>query len=124
MVSLLAGKPNADTFPFESITLKLKPPSSETLTISGADLDEGLQYGMTAGLPRLVAWLEAFQSQEHGRGRPAEEGWRVSVGVGSQDLLAKVRRRLQPQCPLHALSPDVPRLDRRWRFGPARNARV
>lgn len=96
MVSLLAGKPNADTFPFESITLKLKAPSSETLSIDGDDLDEALQYGMTAGLPRLVQWLEAFQSEVQGRGKGSDEGWRVTIGVGSQDLISKVRLAFPP----------------------------
>lgn len=81
MISFLAGKPNPATFPFESITLNLKPPldgssaasatagtanghanghsngsapSGGSVTISGKELDEALQYGATAGLPALV----------------------------------------------------------------------
>lgn len=78
MISFLAGKPNPSTFPFESITMKLKPalgaaggggpaathaatsngkleePGAQTITISGKVLDEALQYGATAGLPSLV----------------------------------------------------------------------
>ncbi|KAJ7721804.1 hypothetical protein B0H16DRAFT_1699510 [Mycena metata] len=65
MISLLAGRPNSSTFPFESITLKLKPtlaglPSATegadplTLTIENEDLNEALQYGMTPGAPRLL----------------------------------------------------------------------
>lgn len=71
MISFLAGKPNAATFPFESITLNLKSPvpfqhasdngkangHSEEITsidISGPELDEALQYGATSGLPALI----------------------------------------------------------------------
>lgn len=66
MISFLAGKPNPSTFPFESITMKIKPgvqgqgesePSSSQpheLTITGDRLAEALQYGATAGLPGLV----------------------------------------------------------------------
>lgn len=68
MISFLAGKPNPSTFPFESITMKIKPgvqgqeesashaaPSlPHEITISGDRLAEALQYGATAGLPGLV----------------------------------------------------------------------
>lgn len=70
MISFLAGKPNPSTFPFESITINLKPSlplpgqtnghtngssaSTESVTIDGADLAEALQYGPTSGYPRLV----------------------------------------------------------------------
>lgn len=70
MISFLAGKPNPTTFPFESITINLKPSltlpgetnghtngssaEAESVTIDGADLAEALQYGPTSGFPRLV----------------------------------------------------------------------
>lgn len=66
MISFLAGKPNPSTFPFESITMKIKPgvqghdesaastSQPHEITISGDRLAEALQYGATAGLPGLV----------------------------------------------------------------------
>lgn len=97
-VSFLAGKPNPSTFPFEKVTLHLKPPLENapevaldnglpaangnghaiksdgaggvTLEIKGADLDEALQYGPTAGLPRLVTFLTEFASVVHNRPVP------------------------------------------------------
>lgn len=74
MISFLAGKPNPSTFPFESITMKIKPgvqgqeehaaesgssnangaSRPHEITISGDRLAEALQYGATAGLPALV----------------------------------------------------------------------
>ncbi|GAA5938611.1 hypothetical protein JCM10213_006980 [Rhodosporidiobolus nylandii] len=90
MVSLLAGKPNAATFPFRSIKVELKPiiPGDpvEELVVESAALEEGLQYGPTAGLGALVKWLENLQEVRHKR---AKGEWRVSVGSGSQDLINK-----------------------------------
>ncbi|KAJ7718459.1 pyridoxal phosphate-dependent transferase [Mycena metata] len=96
IISLLAGRPNSSTFPFESITLKLKPtlaglpPATAgadpfTLTIEGEDLNEALQYGMTPGAPRLLDWLTNFQTHVHKR---VQDGsWKVNVGSGSQELI-------------------------------------
>lgn len=116
MVSFLAGKPNADTFPFSAIRVDLKPvvrqnlqlathgalrpkltlaftqvPGDpvETLTIEADALSEGLQYGATAGLPSLNKWLENLQETRHKR--PKDGSWRLSLGSGSQDLINKVR---------------------------------
>ncbi|KAJ1035396.1 hypothetical protein NDA13_000812 [Ustilago tritici] len=99
MVSLLSGKPNSDTFPFQKITLELKPEVGETgkvetVSIEGSDLDIALQYSATSGLPKLVDWIENFQSKVHKRprvkeGKRAGEVWRCSFGNGSQDLLTK-----------------------------------
>lgn len=69
MISFLAGKPNPSTFPFESITMKIKPgvqgqddsaagtngvSQPHEISITGDRLAEALQYGATAGLPGLV----------------------------------------------------------------------
>lgn len=98
MVSLLSGKPNSSTFPFQRILLELKPSlhpdgKTETVAIEGEDLDIALQYSATSGLPKLVDWIEAFQSRVHSRPRvksgAAGEVWRCSFGNGSQDLLTK-----------------------------------
>ncbi|KAJ7485806.1 pyridoxal phosphate-dependent transferase [Mycena latifolia] len=98
MISLLAGKPNPSTFPFETLTMKLrptlegmpKPTGSDdpfTLTLEGGDLSEALQYGNTAGVPRFLDWLEQFQTHVHKRVR--DDTWSVTVGAGSQDLMYK-----------------------------------
>jgi len=95
MISLLAGKPNPKTFPFEAMEIKLKPvPGASSTTpssveVKGKDLDIALQYSATAGLPRLVKWLEEFQSSVHKRPNSSEEGWRISLGSGSQDAICK-----------------------------------
>lgn len=92
MISLLAGKPNSETYPFANLSVELKPlhegDQPQTLVIQGKDLDDALQYGPTRGLPRLVSQLEKLQSRVHQRAIvPAE--WRLTTGIGSQDLLTK-----------------------------------
>jgi tryptophan aminotransferase len=62
--------------------------TEETLKIEGADLHEALQYTATAGIPRLLEWMTGLQEIAHGRKKG--EGWRVSLGSGSQDAIYKV----------------------------------
>ncbi|KAH6913463.1 PLP-dependent transferase [Coprinopsis sp. MPI-PUGE-AT-0042] len=96
LISLLAGKPNAETFPFLSLSFKAKSPTNSgeevDLTLDDADLKQGLQYGATAGMPKLLVWLNQLQETHHGRKQG--EGWRVSVGSGSQDLIFKAVQAL------------------------------
>lgn len=130
MISFLAGKPNPDRFPFESITVKLKPsavlstdPStgaSTELVLDGNTLERVLQYGSTAGDPLLDEALNNLVSAVHGRtrhdGTPAGD-FEITVGTGSQDLLAKVRMK-------EALTLDKPRLVRQGRYHPGRVTHV
>ncbi|KAF9463949.1 pyridoxal phosphate-dependent transferase [Collybia nuda] len=91
LISLLAGKPNPSTFPFTSFSFTARSPvdpTSETvLNIEGSDLTRSLQYGETSGLPSLVNWIHGLQEFSHGRKR--NEGWAVSMGSGSQDMIFK-----------------------------------
>ncbi|CAO1627874.1 unnamed protein product [Parajaminaea phylloscopi] len=92
MISLLAGKPNADTYPIAGLSVQLKPviqgEEPTTLNIQGTDLEEALQYGPTRGMPRLVTFLESIQERVHRR--PIDHSvWQVTQGIGSQDLLTK-----------------------------------
>ena len=93
LISLLAGKPNPSTFPFKSLMFTAKSPSNPQeevkLTLDGDDLAQSLQYGDTAGLKSLLDWVGGLQELNHGRKR--NEGWRISIGCGSQDLIYKVR---------------------------------
>ena len=80
-------------FPFTSFTFTARSPINSkedtVLTIEGKELAQGLQYGPTAGAKQLISWIEGLQEFSHGRKK--NEGWRVSVGTGSQDLIFKVR---------------------------------
>ncbi|KAJ7592687.1 PLP-dependent transferase [Mycena floridula] len=92
LISLLAGKPNPNTFPFTSINFTARSPTDpqeeKTITVNGALLVEGLQYGPTAGIPKLREWLYGLQEIYHGR-KQGEGNWSLSVGTGSQDLIYK-----------------------------------
>lgn len=104
MLSLLAGKPNPETFPISSLSLQLKP-SAETsdevveLKVPSDYVTQGLQYGPTSGMGNLNKWLVDFCSKHHGReivkagsekdGKDGLTSWKVTVGNGSQDLLTK-----------------------------------
>ena len=108
MISLLAGKPNAATFPFTSLTIKSRSPgdpaAEATIEIAGAELAEGLQYGPTAGQPSLIGWFYGLQEREHGRKKG--EGWGLSIGSGSQDVLHKaILALLNPGDPVLVESP-------------------
>nr|GAT43361.1 PLP-dependent transferase [Mycena chlorophos] len=96
LISLLAGKPNPVSFPFTSFTFTARAPPNangestsrdSTISLSDADLAAALQYGPTNGFPALVEWFYELQRLVHGREKG--EGWALSVGSGSQDLLAK-----------------------------------
>lgn len=92
LISLLAGKPNSSTFPLTSLQFKSRSPTNpseeNTTEVSGKELAEGLQYGPTAGIPSLCEWVYGLQEKVHGRHKG--EGWRVSIGSGSQDVIYKV----------------------------------
>ncbi|KAG6330493.1 hypothetical protein ID866_8597 [Astraeus odoratus] len=96
VISFLAGKPNDAMFPFQSFSFTASCPSNpgelDTVFISGSDLTNGLQYAATAGLPRLIDWFIGLQARSHGRN--SVEGWRLSVGNGSQDLIWKAIQAL------------------------------
>ncbi|WWD21180.1 hypothetical protein CI109_105664 [Kwoniella shandongensis] len=87
-----AGRPNPTSFPFSAMTLTIKPPLADPsalpvdITIDGNDLDTALQYGPSAGLPKLRDWLEQLQSKVHKRERG---NWTISLGSGSQDMMYK-----------------------------------
>ncbi|KAN0092921.1 Pyridoxal phosphate-dependent transferase [Tylopilus felleus] len=103
LISLLAGKPNDAMFPFESFSFSITDPSHSSqsipVTLTGKDLAAGLQYGPTAGLPRLNEWFVGLQERMHGR--TSSEGWRLTIGNGSQDVIYKaVHSILNPGDPI------------------------
>lgn len=91
VISLLAGKPNDAMFPFKSLSFNITSPTDpsqeQSISLSGKDLSAGLQYGPTGGLPRLMKWFIGLQTLSHGR--KSGEGWSLSMGSGSQDLIYK-----------------------------------
>ncbi|OQR99619.1 hypothetical protein THRCLA_06440 [Thraustotheca clavata] len=84
MISLGGGMPNPSTFPFESMSVKLK--SGKTMDINGAALESALQYSPTPGLPELVKTLTEMMEREHA---PPTMARMLSITTGSQDALYK-----------------------------------
>ncbi|KAF7312725.1 PLP-dependent transferase [Mycena indigotica] len=115
MISLLAGKPNPASFPFTSFSFTARAPPGDpsgvprteediAVSLSNADLAAALQYGPTNGFPALVDWFYQLQSVVHGRERG--EGWSLSIGNGSQDLVSKaIVALLNPGDPVLVQSP-------------------
>ncbi|WFD30802.1 tryptophan transaminase [Malassezia sp. CBS 17886] len=121
VISLLAGKPNPDGFPFESITVRLKPSAvmsadpatgePVTLTISGKDLEEVLQYGATSGCKSFEDVLVDIVGRMHARHRGSGPGgdFGMAIGTGSQDLLIKALTSLfDPDDTMLVESPTYP----------------
>lgn len=99
MISLLAGKPNVDTFPITSMQFNLRDPASSaesTIVLTEAELARGLQYSGSAGIPDLLDWLVGLQEYNHGRKRG--EGWGLCFGTGSSDLIYKVSHTVRGCC--------------------------
>lgn len=91
LISLLAGKPNAETFPITSLQFTMRDPAAGEdvkMELTPDELQHGLQYTPTNGLPELREWVLGLQAFQHNRYQG--EGWTVSVGAGSQDLIFKV----------------------------------
>ncbi|PCH42123.1 PLP-dependent transferase [Wolfiporia cocos MD-104 SS10] len=90
-ISLLAGKPNENTFPLTAMQLTIRDPLASgkdmAVELSEDELHRGLQYGPTNGWSELHEWVYGLQVLQHGRHKG--EGWTVSVGAGSQDLVFK-----------------------------------
>ncbi|KAF5333019.1 hypothetical protein D9758_015185 [Tetrapyrgos nigripes] len=113
MLSMLAGKPNPEVFPYVSLSMTVRSPnpaidsSLNEIVIKDEDLSVALQYGITSGVPELVKWLTEFTCRIHGC--QDDEGWRVSMGAGSQDLLYKAFSALvDPGDAIFVESPTYP----------------
>ncbi|KAG7089186.1 hypothetical protein E1B28_010888 [Marasmius oreades] len=133
LISLLAGKPNPTAFPIAGLSLSIRDPRSEIMNIrntksdsdEAADLievklsqealEEGLQYTEEGGIRSLMGWVCGLQERVHGRkcglynGGTASEGWKVTIGAGSQDVLYKaIKSILNPGDSVLVESPVYP----------------
>ncbi|KAI1338798.1 PLP-dependent transferase [Xylariaceae sp. FL0016] len=86
MISLVAGKPNPETFPFSKIEISLKE-SHQKIVLEENVLRDALQYGLPGGAAEFTQWFEGLQKRVHGLG--SSSGWGCCVGNGSQELLHK-----------------------------------
>ncbi|WFD33423.1 tryptophan transaminase [Malassezia cuniculi] len=95
MISMLAGKPNPEGFPFSSITMDIKLTGQSEpvkLTMDSDLLNESLQYSLTPGINALLDAYARIIARVHGRtidDGSAAGDFALSSGVGSQDLITK-----------------------------------
>ncbi|KAK1145514.1 hypothetical protein N8T08_004072 [Aspergillus melleus] len=85
MISLVAGKPNPETFPFSDISISLKDSNGHRIVLEEGRLSEALQYGLPGGNAELIKWFEELQRRVHGIGD--HQGWACCIGNGSQELI-------------------------------------
>lgn len=92
LLSLLAGKPNASTFPITSFSMDVKSPISPftptTIKIQDGELTEALQYGPSKGHHKLIDLLTDLQVDIHARKK--DPSWRISIGAGGSDIIYKI----------------------------------
>ncbi|THH29613.1 hypothetical protein EUX98_g4584 [Antrodiella citrinella] len=111
LISMLVGKPNSSSFPITSLSFTAQDPNDASkeiaIRLTPEELEVGLQYSPTQGVPEFVDWLYKLQEVSHGRKRG--EGWKLSVGNGSQDLLYKaVTSFVNPGDPVFLEAPMYP----------------
>ena len=94
MISLAAGFPNPNMFPFQSFTFQV--PSKESVThpqsdhqhrslhsisLSPAELDTALQYSQTPGIPQLLQWLKEYHQTRHTMHFDRQSEWDMGICV-------------------------------------------
>lgn len=108
LVSLGGGLPSADTFPFETMSMRIPTPphfSEEETRVSGQDvtigkrdvaekdrefdLSIGLNYGQSIGAAQMLRWVTEHTELCH---RPPYADWRCSLTIGSTGSLEAAYR--------------------------------
>lgn len=84
MISLGAGVPNPQLFPFKGLSVTLK--DETRLELTSDEITKCFQYSETPGLPRLLEHLRELQTVEH---KPKYAEWSIATSSGSQDSLWK-----------------------------------
>ncbi|PGH10866.1 hypothetical protein AJ79_05226 [Helicocarpus griseus UAMH5409] len=85
MISLVAGKPNPETFPFSKISISLKGSNENTIVLEEKTLRDALQYDLPGGNAELIKWFKGLQKRVHGILETND--WACCVGNGSQELI-------------------------------------
>ncbi|OJD14341.1 hypothetical protein AJ78_05306 [Emergomyces pasteurianus Ep9510] len=88
MISLVAGKPDPETFPFAKISMSLKGSDETIIVLEESLLKEALQYGLPGGNAELIQWFKGLQMRVHGLHEAND--WDCCVGNGSQELIHRV----------------------------------
>ncbi|XP_041129828.1 kynurenine/alpha-aminoadipate aminotransferase, mitochondrial [Polyodon spathula] len=91
LISLAAGAPNADTFPFKSASISLENGSS--IDFDEVLMKRALQYSASPGIPELLSWMKDLQKSLHNPPTasfsPERSQLEMCVTTGSQEGLCK-----------------------------------
>uniref|UniRef100_UPI00398E7823 kynurenine/alpha-aminoadipate aminotransferase, mitochondrial isoform X2 n=1 Tax=Pristiophorus japonicus TaxID=55135 RepID=UPI00398E7823 len=92
MISLAAGMPNPNMFPFESASFTMK--NGLNITFGTNTMYRALQYSASAGIPELISWMKDLQKSLHNpptiNCSPEQGQMELCVTNGSQEGLSKV----------------------------------
>nr|XP_027783024.1 kynurenine/alpha-aminoadipate aminotransferase, mitochondrial isoform X1 [Marmota flaviventris] len=92
LISLAAGTPNANMFPFKSAVITVE--NGNSIKFGEEMMKEALQYSPSSGLPKLVSWLKQLQIKLHNPPTihypPSQGQMDLCVTSGSQDGLCKI----------------------------------
>lgn len=92
LISLAAGTPNANMFPFKSAVITVE--NGNSIKFGEEMMKEALQYSPTSGLPKLVSWLKQLQIKLHNPPTihypPSQGQMDLCVTSGSQEGLCKI----------------------------------
>ncbi|XP_057580458.1 kynurenine/alpha-aminoadipate aminotransferase, mitochondrial-like [Hippopotamus amphibius kiboko] len=91
-LSLAAGAPNPNTFPFKTAVITIE--NGEAIQFDEEIMKRALQYSQSAGLPELLSWLKQLQIKLHNPPTihypPSQGQMDICVTCGSQEGLCKV----------------------------------
>ncbi|XP_008576751.1 PREDICTED: kynurenine/alpha-aminoadipate aminotransferase, mitochondrial [Galeopterus variegatus] len=92
LISLAAGAPNPNTFPFKTATITVE--NGKTIQFGEELMKRALQYSPTTGIPELLSWIKHLQVRLHNPPTvhypPSQGQMDVCVTCGSQEGLCKV----------------------------------
>ncbi|XP_029794657.1 kynurenine/alpha-aminoadipate aminotransferase, mitochondrial isoform X2 [Suricata suricatta] len=92
VISLAAGSPNPNTFPFKTAVITIG--NGKPIQFDEEMMKRALQYSQSAGIPELLSWLKQLQVKLHNPptiNYPSSQGQMdICVTSGSQDGLCKV----------------------------------
>ncbi|XP_006902196.1 PREDICTED: kynurenine/alpha-aminoadipate aminotransferase, mitochondrial [Elephantulus edwardii] len=92
VISLAAGAPNPNTFPFKTATITIE--NGKPIQFEEEKMKRALQYSQSAGIPELLTWLRQLQIRLHNpptvHYSPSQGQMDLCVTTGSQDGLSKV----------------------------------
>ncbi|XP_048957296.1 kynurenine/alpha-aminoadipate aminotransferase, mitochondrial isoform X3 [Canis lupus baileyi] len=92
LISLAAGMPNPNTFPFKTAVITIE--NGKPIQFDEEMMKRALQYSQSAGIPELLSWIKQLQVKLHNPptiNYPTNQGQMdICITSGSQDGLCKV----------------------------------